>query len=67
MAGEPEFSLLLAKHRDELEWLFMELYDDRAALKQALRRDLLLHSAMAFCRVSPSLPAAAVPFPLCQR
>ena len=32
MAGESEFTLCLAKHRDELEWLFMELYDDRAAL-----------------------------------
>ena len=27
-----EFSAVLSCHRDELEWLFMELYDDRAAL-----------------------------------
>ena len=27
-----EFSARLAKHKDELEWLFMELYHDREAL-----------------------------------
>ena len=27
-----EFSVCLAKHKDELEWLFMELYHDREAL-----------------------------------
>lgn len=28
------FETRLARHRDELEWLFMELYNDRAALRQ---------------------------------
>ena len=27
-----DFSARLAKHKDELEWLFMELYRDREAL-----------------------------------
>ena len=27
-----EFERRFARHRDELEWLFMELYDDRDAL-----------------------------------
>ena len=34
------FDMRFARHRDELEWLFMELYDDRDALtslKQAMR------------------------------
>lgn len=32
MAAKQEFASRLAKHRDELEWLFMELYQDRTAL-----------------------------------
>ena len=30
-----EFERRFARHRDELEWLFMELYDDRDALHPA--------------------------------
>ena len=31
MAGKQEFESRFAKHKDELEWLFMELYHDREA------------------------------------
>ena len=32
MAAKQEFESRFAKHKDELEWLFMELYHDREAL-----------------------------------
>ena len=32
MAVKQEFESRFAKHKDELEWLFMELYHDREAL-----------------------------------
>ena len=37
-----EFERRFARHRDELEWLFMELYDDRDALHrfEAMMRDM---------------------------
>ena len=32
MAAKQDFAPRLAKHKDELEWLFVELYHDRNAL-----------------------------------
>ena len=33
MAVKQEFASRFAKHKDELEWLFMELYHNREGLK----------------------------------
>ena len=32
MAAKQEFASRFAKHKDELEWLFMELYHNREGL-----------------------------------
>ena len=32
MAAKQEFESRFAKHKDELEWLFMELYHNREAV-----------------------------------
>ena len=32
MTGQDNFAVRFAKHKDELEWLFMELYHNRASL-----------------------------------
>ena len=34
MAGQSVFERRLQPRRDELEWLYMELYDDRARLSE---------------------------------
>ena len=33
MAAKQEFASRFAKHKDELEWLFMELYHNREGLE----------------------------------
>ena len=38
MAAKQEFESRFAKHKDELEWLFMELYHDREEVTCHLRR-----------------------------
>ena len=40
-----EFERRFARHRDELEWLFMELYDDRDALH---RFEAMMREAWAY-------------------
>ena len=92
MKDQTAFSTRFARHKDELEWLFMELYhnreglevleqemaeaynarscgttaslcgveqalekNDKTALDYAVKRDLLLHTAMAFLQGFPML------------
>ena len=38
MAVKQEFESRFAKHKDELEWLFMELYHNREGLEVLERR-----------------------------
>ena len=38
MATKQEFASRFAKHKDELEWLFMELYHNREGLEVLERR-----------------------------
>ena len=38
MAVKQEFASRFAKHKDELEWLFMELYHNREGLEVLERR-----------------------------
>ena len=39
MAAKQEFASRFAKHKDELEWLFMELYHNREGL-EVLEREM---------------------------
>ena len=39
MAAKQEFESRFAKHKDELEWLFMELYHNREGL-EVLEREM---------------------------
>ena len=39
MATKQEFASRFAKHKDELEWLFMELYHNREGL-EVLEREM---------------------------
>ena len=50
MAAKQEFASRFAKHKDELEWLFMELYHNREGL-EVLERSASskLHSVCGSC------------------
>ena len=39
MTGQDNFAARFAKHKDELEWLFMELYHNREGL-EVLEREM---------------------------
>ena len=45
MATKQEFASRFAKHKDELEWLFMELYHNREGL------EVLEQNCSAVCRM----------------
>ena len=42
MTGQDNFAARFAKHKDELEWLFMELYHNREGLEvlEVLEREM---------------------------
>ena len=47
MTSQDNFSSRFAKHKDELEWLFMELYHNREGLEVMSRRGNCYDNALA--------------------
>ena len=48
MAAKQEFASRFAKHKDELEWLFMELYHNREGMsKIIIESTAIAHTARA--------------------